>query len=759
MRITAISRLRHCRIFRDFTWASDLRPFAQYNLIYGWNGSGKTTISRILRDLELRRAPPDGEVTLWIGNQLTHNSDFQNTSIPVRVFNKDFVTENVFPVGGGDAAPILILGTENIDKHKELEVLKLKLVDIQRSLPVVQSQETTARHAKDQHCVQNASVIKDLLRGSGNNPFNNYDKRNYEAKACTMIADGDAIQHRQGDDARAALISIHHASPKPRLEQLTYAPPDVASLRAQTGELVSAKVVSATIKLLSEDAVLSDWVHKGLELHKEHGDSSCLFCQQPLPNQHLWVLEQHFNAAYETLLKGLEDTTTNLNDAAQLLSALALPNRTQLYDHLAMEFDPIASDLESYRKETLKFLDSLVQLLSTKRGRPFDPLPLDHATFPLPDSSVCGRLADVILKHNQACDTHNERVVEARAKLEAETIARSLGEYKALEATIESHRTSRVGATTEAARLTAQISKLEMEITEYRRPAEELNEDLRKYLGHAELQLEAQETGYTLTRDGIPATQLSEGETTAIALLYFLKSLRDRRFDISNGVVVLDDPISSLDANALYLAFGFIRERTKDASQLFILTHNFTLFRQVRNWFKYLKGQRKPTISERPAAFYMLRCLSNERHRYSTIQALDPLLERYESDYHYLFAEVFRSSTLTETPLQSSYGLPNIARRLLEAFLAFRQPDTSGDLWLKLQNVDFDEVKKLEIIRFVHTYSHNDAIGEPEHDPSLLSEAQAVLTDLLELIKAEDTDHFDRMVKVIKQEEDEGERD
>ena len=142
------------------------------------------------------------------------------------------------------------------------------------------------------------------------------------------------------------------------------------------------------------------------------------------------------------------------------------------------------------------------------------------------------------------------------------------------------------------------ISQLEREITNHRQPAEELNEDIHKYLGHSDLSLQIKETGYAVTRRGVPAESLSEGETTAIALLYFLKALRDRRFNHEEGIVVLDDPVSSLDANALFLAFGFIKERTKDVGQLFILTHNFSLFRQVRNWFGYIARQKRQRFVE-----------------------------------------------------------------------------------------------------------------------------------------------------------------
>ncbi len=261
--------------------------------------------------------------------------------------------------------------------------------------------------------------------------------------------------------------------------------------------------------------------------------------------------------------------------------------------------------------------------------------------------------------------------------------------------------------------------QLEAQIVAHLRPAEELNQELRDYLGHAELRLEVKETGYAIMREHAEAQALSEGEMTAIALLYFLKSLQDRSFDLAKGVVVLDDPVSSLDANALFLAFGFIRARTQDAAQLFIFTHNFSFFRLVRNWFHHMKGQGKNDISQRPAHFYMIECLHDGTKRSSSIRPLDPLLESYESEYHYLFAQIYREAHATSpTCLAHSYTLPNVARRLLEAFLAFRVPQASGQLTQQMDALVYDEAKKLRILRFLHSHSHDDALAEPEHDPS-----------------------------------------
>jgi len=356
----------------------------------------------------------------------------------------------------------------------------------------------------------------------------------------------------------------------------------------------------------------------------------------------------------------------------------------------------------------------------------------------------------VIKKHNQACDDFETRIRAARERLALDMLAADWEDFVRLRDAEQQAAADEQAALKEVEHLDTEIKRLEREIVEHRQPAEELNEDLRKYLGHDELRLEVKDTGYTITRHGDSPLTLSEGEMTAIALLYFLKSLQDRRFDLATGIIVLDDPVSSLDTNALYLAFGFIRERVKGAGQVFIFTHNFTFFRQVRNWFHHMKGQNKGDINKRPARFFMLDCARGENGRCATIQRLDPLLENYESEYHYLFFRVYRASAETEsTGLEHNYVLPNMARRMLEAFLAFRQPHVSGALSQKMQAVNFDEAKKLRILRFLHTHSHSSDIGEPEHDLSILAEGPTVLKDLMQMIRSLDPEHFSAMEKLL----------
>jgi wobble nucleotide-excising tRNase len=254
-----------------------------------------------------------------------------------------------------------------------------------------------------------------------------------------------------------------------------------------------------------------------------------------------------------------------------------------------------------------------------------------------------------------------------------------------------------------------------------------------------------------ITRAGQPADHLSEGEKTAIAFLYFLNSLQDKGFSLENDIVVIDDPVSSLDANALFSAFGYMKERSKEAGQLFILTHNFAFFRQVKNWFLWINGgpsSQKKDAAKLVARSFMLDCEHLATGRNARILQLDPLLWEYESEYHYLFKKVHEGSVRAPgEPLETYYGLPNIARRLLEAFLSFRYPNRSG-LRAQLDKLKCDPAVRARVIRFVHTYSHEGAGGE-EHDPTILAETPAILREILNLVEEEDQGHYREMLAVI----------
>lgn len=589
-----------------------------------------------------------------------------------------------------------------------------------------------------------------MLRSSAPSLYNNYNKSNYRQRAEKMTSRGGATSHRLNDIDRDTLLAQHHATPKEKIDEMSYQLPVLSTHAEEVSRLLEATVVSAAIQSLKDDQALSSWVREGLGLHQARDSDRCLFCNQALPEDCLRDLEAHFSAEYEQFLSCIDQQLTTLQKVSEKAETLTLPHHAVFYEDLAEEYKTAKAKLDGVLKTVKTFFDSLMEEVTQKKGRAFERCTLGTSVPEVPSGIVEG-MNQVMQQHNRVCDGFETRAKQARERLENDLVAGTLDDFKGLVDAENKALLSVAQASGEVKRFAEQIEGLERDIVEHRRPADELNGDLHRYLGHGELQLAVKDTGYEIMRNGGSAQALSEGERTAIALLYFLKSLQGRDFDLSKGVVVLDDPVSSLDANALFLAFGYIQQRTQDAAQLFILTHNFTFFRNVKNWFYHLKGQRKQDINVRPARFYMLDWRFDESPRSSELRPLDPLLERYESEYHYLFSRIYSEAKATSPiALEENYILPNMARRLLEGFLAFRRPQASGELWNKLKDMDFDEAAKTRIMRFVHTYSHSDSIGEPEHDLSSLAEARSVLQDILNFMNKQDPEHFEAMENLVQ---------
>ena len=99
--ITKIKILKNFGIYRDFSWNNDTPQFQRYNLIYGWNKSGKTTLSRVLsacekQTVDFETFPKNGEFQIEFEDATKLNQDsVQECDSQIRVFNTDFVEENV----------------------------------------------------------------------------------------------------------------------------------------------------------------------------------------------------------------------------------------------------------------------------------------------------------------------------------------------------------------------------------------------------------------------------------------------------------------------------------------------------------------------------------------------------------------------------------------------------------------------------------------------------------------------------------------
>ena len=782
MKIERIKKIKGFRIFHDFSWSAELPDFSRFNLVYGWNGSGKTTLSHLFTYLQGKQDIVEGEVKFQIDGQTVVGSNLSTSVVPqVRVFNRDSVDRSMFEVPNHELAPIFYLGEDSAEKQQAIEALKSDQQTLNISKQESQSNEDTSKRTLDDFCKNKALEIKGLLSSSGTGGYNNYDKSAFSTKCEKMVAYTtlsycllpNAYQENLASKEGVALNTIADVSTSL---------PDYLGIVGEVSELLKRSIVSDTINELTENPSIASWVQQGLVLHEVNDTGvQCHFCTNPVPQQRIADLESHFNDQLTEFQREIDAEIASLQTALNSVGQLELPVEPQFYAHLQSQFKASIGDWSSTKSMVSIFLGALIRALKEKREQPFKVMDLNQYLMISGSSEkekgalrtvlefigdaaqvisislglgAINTINELIDQHNKYTANFNEEVTKARDVLEMHTVSFHLAEYVEKKEAVSTYEAQVKAFDTRLNELNTNLEQLERDVKEFVRPVEELNSEMAAYLGRDELQFQIKGNGYVISRNGHPAMNLSEGERTAIAFMYFLKTLEDTSFDMANGVVVIDDPISSLDANSMYSAFGFMKERTKGVGQLFILTHSFTFFRLVRGWFFRQPGQCKKDITKHPSQFYMLDTGQVNGNRVSIIKNLDPLLKDYESEYQYLFKMVYECVVSgNQQPLESYYGLPNMARRLLESFLTFKMPNfTASSIEKKLDEVNFSVAKKNRILRFLHVHSHYDQIGAPEHDLSLLAEAPAVLSDLIDLIKEVDREHYDGMASFFEPE-------
>ncbi|RYG56713.1 MAG: hypothetical protein EON56_03670, partial [Alphaproteobacteria bacterium] len=500
----------------------------------------------------------------------------------------------------------------------------------------------------------------------------------------------------------------------------------------------------------------------------------------PMPHGRIANLRGHFNDKVQVLQHEL---MTLRSEAQRLIEALrqlttSIPVAELLYPHLREQYKLHVERIEVFGALMASYLRRLLRLIRAKLDSPFaavniqsnefhteqddgsdevwgDQLLEAHMEAAYANVAALFEISKHIAEHNKLSANFQAEASAARVALESDEVRKALPDWLQLTDAVKESETTCIAKRALLDKLKIDVSALAASIKDHRPAAAKLTAQMAEYLGRKELTFEFKDTGYLIRRNGEPALHLSEGERTAIAFVYFLNSLADESFEREKGVAVIDDPVSSLDQNSLYCAFGYLQEHTAGIDQLIVLTHNFSFFRLVKNWFNHEGGAKalrnKDYVPEQSkfAQFYMLRSKGEGIERTSTLAVLDPLLHKHESEYHYLFSKVVEASRLEgEANLEEMYGMPNIARRLVEGFLAFRVPG-GGELRQNVRKLKGDVATHARIIRFLNAHSHKDRIDDSEGDASLLSETPAVMRAVLGYIELNDKEHYEKMVELM----------
>lgn len=705
--ITKINKIKDFGVLKNFN-GSTLPEFKTFNLVYGWNYSGKTTLSRVFRCLEKGKLHDDYLTATFETENAAAKYDNTFAVKPnIRVFNSDFVKENL-KWDADNYEPIFLLGAENIELQAELKQKETDLATVEIELAEDKRLRTEKQNRINGAVTNKARNIGTLL---SIRPFDSRHFLPIVEKVKTAVATY-TLSQADFDKYKAQAISNEQ---KPPIGEITISIADLATLKTEAENILQRQATSDNkIQKLLDSKPISDWVETGKSLHE--GKTDCEFCGNTLPTDLLAKLNEHFSKDYDLLKADIEAKLITLTESKIILTT-PLPTETAFYTDILPDFRAKKPLLETEITNFNNSIASLIKDLESKKDKPFDRLNVTAFS----DNKTS--LETALTNFNEVIKTNDQR--SAGFTTEKNTAIEKLKEHFAADfETTETYSAIQTQLTNEQTAIDAKgltiagqkqaITLIKSQLDETVKGAGVVNDYLKIFFGKDDIQITpTTDKKFQLLRGTDVAKNLSEGEKTAIAFAYFTAKLEEQNNKIADTIIYIDDPISSLDSNHLFNIYSFIKNtfyefkidpatnkgsHTAKCKQLFISTHNFDFHNLVFDWFKGLKKENQ--------AYWIIERHKNSYKDESVIKQNGNLLTSFNSEYAYLFSLLHNFQTNPIDTYEFLYHLPNVARRFVETFLNFKYLERKGidESIIKLISnpVECERVRK-----FMHYYSHS----------------------------------------------------
>jgi len=751
--IKIVSRIKNFGIFDDFNWDTAIPDFKKHNLIYGWNYSGKTTLSRVFQCFERKQKHedfPTAEFELIDDKGTSYNQSLDNLSqlSHIRVFNRDYVDRNL---GGfsreNKAIPIFIFGEENIRLKEELDKTNDDINELNNELRIHREKYDKLETEIEDSLTSKARDIKNTLS------LPDFTKE--KLKPFIQFI-SDASETYVMDDTKYGVVyrTFRSVEPKHPINLGEFVKLEYGQIVVSASALISKQLgVSLVIEELRQNPKYNRWVKEGREIHE--GKDRCLFCDGNLTPALFDKLDKHFSEEYKDLendiLKLIKRIDFHLNE----IEDYEVPKSDNFLPELSISVEEYLTKFNKAFSIYKGNLRSIVVLLNEKNKRPFDKHEFKPDVDNSPELNNCyNEIKSSVLEHNEKVLKIEEEREKAKDKLLKHSAAQFVKDEKYYDRLInrdaETQRIKEIEVSLKSK--TIALGELKRRISKSAKGAEKVNEYLFQLLRRNEIRIREEGDKYfIIERLDKPALNLSEGEKTVIALAYFMASLEDINTELSNTIIFLDDPVSSLDYNHLFGLSALIKSKLANCRQLFISSHNLEFFNLMKDFVKHdcKNFDGKGYGGNMPC--YLIQKNVNNRSRtgQATVKELPVPLLKYKTEYNYLYSILneFRDKDKNDTELfEVLYLIPNILRRFIEGYLNLRLPNIvsikDGIEKLDLLNItDRERVQKL-----LDEYSHEKSVDHSLKFPDAF-ECKEVIGIVLDGLERTDKIHFDALIE------------
>lgn len=280
--IKKIDSIKGFGSFVDFKWAKDLKEFKKYNLIFGWNGSGKTTLSKVFGCYEAEELPTgkeDANISITNEKGSTAKDDYSVLSKKIKVFNRDYVSNNISWDEGSTNA-LVYVGKDVIEDVEKLKTAQRNLEEAEGEKDKASQKITTALSDLDSYTQGKAREIREILGWDSTR----YKKNSLENDLKDMVEGNLSALVLTDDEVREIRNVIGEPNTKESIENIDGVEINVQEIVGKVKELLETNIESdSKIKALEADNALDNWARTGHPLHKERDE--CGYCGNDISDE------------------------------------------------------------------------------------------------------------------------------------------------------------------------------------------------------------------------------------------------------------------------------------------------------------------------------------------------------------------------------------------------------------------------------------------------------------------------------------------
>lgn len=663
---------------------TELKTEKKVNIIYGLNGSGKSTFSNYFYNSENTKY-----------QQCSHTGTHET----VLVYNQKFIQDNFYAKDTLNG--IFSLSKENKEAKEKVEEITLELDKISQDKKQLQKDidELRSKIAQAKENAQNKTweiktnyaggdrVLEFCLKGKmgGKEPLFNHL---CSIPLPTSKPSKTIANLKEEASAIDGELAIKHTQLK-NLGMFNLPSEDLISLN----EIIVGSEDSPVSKLIST-LKNSDWVSEGLKYLEKIDGPQCPFCQsETITDELAKQIHDYFDETYIESVNNIKSIQARYNSIIDGIPSLDDYKESQFSTEYIVK-------LNEYHARLTKETSANLELIKQKIANPSLQVTLTDVSSPVKQFNL------VIDSINKLINEHNARIDNStnelnRIKDEFWNILRY--EYDQTVSSFNDIQKITSKAITDKTKEETAIIVLEeakdAERAEHQKSTVNIDDAILNInqglidIGITDFFIEKHESElYKIVRTGSNSgifSSLSEGEKMIISFLYFRELIRGKQ-NATEGklkkIAIIDDPVSSLSHIFVYNIGQLLKNdffNSTEIEQVFVLTHSLYFFYELAD-----------ANHERRELNQNLFRLSKNASG-SSISSMK--YEEIQNDYQSYWSVI-------NDEKQPPALIANCMRNIIEYFFNFVQ---KADLSNVIQKPELKNVRFQSFLRYINRESHS----------------------------------------------------